>query len=569
MEITRLKAKTLVLATLAVSLAMPAAPAVDAGTSAAVQQNPAAPRPQDPVITPQRIDVRVEVRPELPMALIEADFTFRVERAVETVSVFLRPDMNLGVIEDADGVPLTYRRRRSRIRISTPALDAGVVTTWRFRYRAPFDAPLEESGQILFVTPWYPHLRVTADPEEFLRFVPMPMSLTATLPDPWVLVSSGTNTVADENGATTYVWRDSVPNRTIPLVIGRFVEHDKLDTVGIVRAFLDRRNSSLTKSYVDYIVSAATFFSERIGVLDRRSWNLVAVDLPETMSGLTLPGMTLLDVDAVSREMAFPYRLLAHEIAHQWWNSYIQIPRGRDAWLREGLPTYSSLMFLESEYGTRMMRQELDRSQRVALSIASPEPLEIGFDMSSQEAIYALNYHKAAAVLHMLRQIMGLDKFIDLIRALHNLEEDLTTPIFVRLAEEIYANDLSWFFNAWLRSADVPSFRVRYGYERVEASLPRYELRGVIEQQGAAIRYPVRMRVSLEAAPPLETTVWIGPGSVEFSISLPSPPTGLQFDPDGDLLYREVSVEGENVGATFSPRPAGKEEPPDAPANGA
>ncbi len=577
MKIMRLTTKTLVLATLAASLAASPALAVDDGTAGAVEQNPAARRPQGPLITPQRIDLRVEVRPELPAALIEADFTFRVERTAEAVSVFLRPDMNLDVIEDADGVPLAYSQRRSRIRISTPSLDAGVVTTWRFRYRATFDAPLAESGQILFTTPWYPHLRVTANSEEFLRFVPMPMSLTATLPDPWVLVSSGTNTVTDENGATTYVWRDSVPSQTIPLVIGRFVEDDKLATVGFVRAFFDRRNSSLTESYVEYIVSAATFFSERIGVLNRRSWNLVAVDLPETMSGLTLPGMTLLDVDAVSREMAFPYRLLAHEIAHQWWNSYIEIPRGRDAWLREGLPTYSSLMFLESEYGTRMMRQELDRSQRVALSIASPEPLENGFDMSSPEAIYALNYHKAAAVLHMLREIMGLDKFIDLIRALHNLEEDVTTSVFVRLAEETYAGDLSWFFNAWLRSADVPSFRVRYGYVRVEAELPRYELRGVIEQQDAAIRYPVRMRVSLEAAPPLETTVWIEPGSVDFSISLPSPPTGLQFDPDGDLLHREVSVEivapltgrGESAVTTLSPRPARKEEPPDGAADGA
>jgi len=556
MKTTRLTAKTLVLATLAASLAAPPARAVDDGTFGAAAQNPASPRPQGPAITPQRIDFRVEVRPELPTALIEADFTFRVERTTETVSVFLRPDMNLDAIEDADGVPLTYRRRRSRIRISTPSLAAGDVTTWRFPYTATFDAPLEESGQIVLTTPWYPHLRVTADPEEFQRFVPMPMSITATLPDPWVLVASGTNTVRKENGATTYVWRDSVPNQTIPLVIGRFVEDKKLATVGLARAFLDHRNRSLTKSYVEYIVRVATFFSERIGVLDRRSWNLVAVDLPETMSGLTLPGMTLLDVDAVSRDMAFPYRLLAHEIAHQWWNSYIEIPRARDAWLREGLPTYSSLMFLENEYGTRMMRQELERSQRIALSIASPEPLEIGFDMSSPEAIYALNYHKAAAVLHMLRQVMGLDKFIDLNRALHDLGEDVTTPVFVRLAEDIFAGDLSWFFNAWLRSAEVPSFRVRYGYERVETEMPRYELRGVIEQQGATIRYPVRMRVSLEAAPPLETTVWIEPGSADFSISLPSPPTGLQFDPDGDLLYRgEVSVE-------FVDPPAGRGQVP-------
>jgi hypothetical protein len=89
----------------------------------------------------------------------------------------------------------------------------------------------------------------------------------------------------------------------------------------------------------------------------------------------------------------------------------------------------------------------------------------------------------------------------------------------------------------------VPSFHIRYEYKRVEARLPRYELRGVIEQRDAAIRHPVRIQVSLEAAPPLETTVWIEPGSTTFNISLPSPPTGLQFDPQGNLLYRNVSIE--------------------------
>lgn len=539
----RLTTKTLILATLASTLVAPPTRAVNDGAAGSMRQTPSFRRPQGAVITPQRIDLHVEVRPELPTILIEANLTFRVDRATETVSVFLRPDMSVDVIEDANGIPLSYRKRQSRLQISTPSLDAGEITTWRFRYRATFDTSLEERGQIRLTTTWYPHLRITPSPDEFLRFVPMQMSLTTTLPDPWVLVSSGTNTITEKNGSTTYSWRDSVPNQTIPLVIGHFVEDTKLDSIGFVRAFFDPQNKALTKSYVEYIASVATFFSEQIGVLSRRSWNLVAVDLPETMRGLTLPGMTLLDANTVNQDMAFPYRLLAHEIAHQWWNAYIEIPRGQDAWLREGLPTYSSLMFLENEYGTQMMRQELDRSKRIALSITSPEPLANGFGMSSQEAIYALNYHKAAVVLHMLRKIMGRNNFTKLIRTLHNLEEDLTTPVFLRLAEEVYAADLSWFFNAWLRSADVPSFHVRYGYKRVEARVPRYELRGVIEQRGAEIRYPVRIQVSLEAAPPLETIVWIEPGGTDFNISLPSPPTGLHFDPEGDLLYRDVSIE--------------------------
>ena len=527
--------KSIFLATLAATVAL---------SAAATASQSSADAPQRAVITPQRIDIRVDVRPELPAALIEADLTFRVERDTELVSLFLRPEFELDLVEDTDGIPLSYDRRRRSVRVSTPTLRAGEVRTWRFRYRAPLDASLQESGQILLTTPWYPHRRVAPNPGEFLRYVPVAMSITATLPDPWVLVSTGTDTVSEEGGLTTYLWRDSVPSQSIPLIIGRFVKDDELDAVGFARAFFDPRHRFLTDSYVEYVVAAATFFSELIGALDRRSWNLVEVDLPETMSGLSVAGITMLDSDTVRQDTPFPYRILAHEIAHQWWNYYVEIPRGRDAWLREGLPTYASLMFLESELGFQLMRQELDRSKRLALSVASPEPLENGFDMPSQEAIYALNYHKAAVVLHMLRQVMGTSEFVDLMRALHGLDEDLTTPVFVRLAEETYAGDLSWFFNAWLRSADVPSFHIRYGFERVdETGSPRYELRGVIEQRDAAIRHPVGLRVSLEAAPPLETIVWIEPGSTEFSISLPSSPTDLQFDPEGDLLYLDVSYE--------------------------
>ncbi len=493
---------------------------------------------------PQKIDLRINIRPSLPTALIEADLTFRVLESTDSILWFLRPDMNLDAVEDADGLPLTYRRRRTAVRVSAPSLDEGAVITWTFRYRARFNQSLEEGGQLLLTRPWYPHMRVTPDPAEFQRYVPMPMSMTATLPQPWVLVSSGTNRVEDAGDRNrTYTWSDSIPNTEIPLVIGRFAEEDKLDRVGVVRGFFDPQRRSLLDPYVEYMRDAATFFSERIGPISRRSWNLVAVDLPENISGLTVPGVTFLDSGYVDVNAAFPYRVLAHEIAHLWWNHYIEIPRARDAWLREGLPTYSSLLFLENTYGNQMMRLELDRSRRVALSVESDEPLDLGFEMATPEAVYAFNYHKAAVVLHMLREVMGLDGVSRLWRRLHELGTDVTTDVFIEQAELEYGDDLSWFFDAWLRSGDVPSFAIRYEVRTSSERASRYELHGTIEQTGAAVRMPVILRIPLEAAPPLERTVWIEPGVTEFSVVLPSPPTDLQFDPRGDLLYREVSIE--------------------------
>jgi hypothetical protein len=188
------------------------------------------------------------------------------------------------------------------------------------------------------------------------------------------------------------------------------------------------------------------------------------------------------------------------------------------------------------------MRLELDRSKRVALAVSSEEALELGFEMQSPDAIYGFNYHKATVVLHMLRSVMGLDGFSRLGRALHGHDGDVTTEVFIERAGEIYGEDLSWFFEPWLQSAAVPSFDVRYGYRAAADSASRYELFGTITQRDAAIRFPVLMRIPLEAAPPLETTVWIEPGVSEFSITLPSPPRDVQFDPYGDLLYREVTL---------------------------
>jgi len=504
-------------------------------------------------ISPQRIDLRLEVRPSLPLILVEADVTFEVTEAAESIDFFLRPEMNIDAVEDVDGAPLAYRRQRGRVRVTAPSLDRGAVLTWTFRYRARLAASLEDGGQVLMTTPWYPHLQQPSDPLEFQRFEPMAMRMTATLAHPWVLVSSGTNQVDEhDDGTTTYTWSDSVPSQMIPLVIGRYEQRSQREMSGTFRSFFEPRNRSLSDFYIDYVVAAVDFFSERIGPLDRRSFNLVLAELPDSISGVTVSGMTLLESRNLGPDIPFPYRILAHEVAHHWWNHYIEIPRGRDAWLREGLPTYSSLMFLEHQYGTSMMRQELERSRRVALSIDTGESLAMGFDMETREAIYALDYHKAAVVLHMLREVIGLDGFAQLCRAMHALEGDLTTEVFIELAEQVYGEDLSWFFRAWLESPAVPSFRVRYGYTKMDGTSSRYELTGTIEQDGAAVRHPVLIRVPLEAAPPLEQTVWVEPGTAEFSIILPSPPRDLEFDPYGDMLHRGVSIEA--IGSSRPPR---------------
>lgn len=203
-------------------------------------------------------------------------------------------------------------------------------------------------------------------------------------------------------------------------------------------------------------------------------------------------------------------------------------------------------MFLEQSYGTRMMREELGRSRRVALSPDQPEPLRRGFSMASQEAIYALNYHKAAYVLHMLRGVMGLSTFTRLLReiSVEARGSMLTTELFIAKAEALHGEDLSWFFGPWLDSAGIPSFEVIYSVERLEGrTAPTYRLRGTIEQRDAAIRHPILVRVNLEGAPPFEDIVWVHPGTTPIEMTLPTPPVSFEFDPNGEVLHSGATIE--------------------------
>ena len=60
-------------------------------------------------------------------------------------------------------------------------------------------------------------------------------------------------------------------------------------------------------------------------------------------------------------------------------------------------------------------------------------------------------YEKGALVLHMLRKVMGDEKFFKLLQAYLDQyrNKPSTTDDFRHLATDIYGDDLSWFFSEW------------------------------------------------------------------------------------------------------------------------
>src|SRR5262249_16052238 len=77
-----------------------------------------------------------------------------------------------------------------------------------------------------------------------------------------------------------------------------------------------------------------TFFSTKFGPAPVTSLSLVEIEAG-SVNGYTAPGMIFLSPAGIGGKLN--YRLLAHEIGHQWWR-YVVSPETRSSlWLDEGI----------------------------------------------------------------------------------------------------------------------------------------------------------------------------------------------------------------------------------------
>jgi aminopeptidase N len=147
-------------------------------------------------------------------------------------------------------------------------------------------------------------------------------------------------------------------------------------------------------------------------------------------------------------------RLIAHELAHQWFGNSVTARRWRDIWLHEGFACYAEWLWSEDSGGrsaddwARYYHGKLAAS-RHDLLLADPGPRDMFDDRV---------YKRGALTLHVLRRTIGDDGFFELLRdwTTRHRHGTAVTDDFTGLAAN-YANEsLRPLWQAWLYSKDVP-----------------------------------------------------------------------------------------------------------------
>ncbi|QCW50100.1 M1 family metallopeptidase [Nocardioides dongxiaopingii] len=147
-------------------------------------------------------------------------------------------------------------------------------------------------------------------------------------------------------------------------------------------------------------------------------------------------------------------RLVAHELAHQWFGNAVTLRRWQDIWLHEGFACYSEWLWSEASGGDSaddLATHHHDRLSRLDedLLLSDPGP-ELMFDDRV--------YKRGALTLHALRRTVGDDAFFDLLRGwvADHAGGNVTTADFEREAAERTGHDLDALFEAWLHRTDLP-----------------------------------------------------------------------------------------------------------------
>lgn len=173
---------------------------------------------------------------------------------------------------------------------------------------------------------------------------------------------------------------------------------------------------------------------------------------------------------------SYPDFFLAHELAHQWWGQAVGWKNFHEQWLSEGFAQYFALLYAEHQRPDAF-NGILRQLRRWSVDESDQGPVYLGYRLGhikgDGRVFRALVYDKGAAVLHMLRRLVGDEAFFRGIRRFYatwRFQKASTEDL--RALFEVEADQtLDRFFAGWIYGQDIPQIRFAWRVEGADAVL--------------------------------------------------------------------------------------------------
>ncbi|GAB4377986.1 MAG: M1 family metallopeptidase [Elainellaceae cyanobacterium] len=468
--------------------------------------------------------------------------------------------------------PYDYDGEQLRIRLKTPTTaNQPIIVAIAYHVEHP------QRG-IYFITPTsdYPNKPTqvwTQGEDEDSRFwfpcFDYPGQLATSeirvrVPKPLLAISNGELlATVEEEDAKIYHWiqRQVHPTYLMTIAVGDFAElQDEWQGIPVTY-YVEKGREADARRAMGKTPQMLEFFSQAFGY--RYAYPKYAQVCVEDFifGGMENTSTTLLtDRCLLDERAALDNRtaesLVAHELAHQWFGDLVVIKHWSHAWIKEGMATYSEVLWTDYEYGKEeaayyrlnearnYLNEDASRYRRPIVTHIYREAIEL-YDRHL--------YEKGACVYHMIRAELGDELFF---KTIHTFVQDhahqtVETVDLLRAIEKATGRNLLFLFDQYVFRGGHPDYKVAYSWDG-DSNLAKLTVTQTQAKDGDNsstsglfdLKIPIGFGYTCQnAAPEVKTfTVRIHEREQSFYFPLDRKPDFISFDV-GNHFLKTVTLE--------------------------
>ncbi|MDZ8034915.1 M1 family metallopeptidase [Nostoc sp. DedSLP04] len=298
------------------------------------------------------------------------------------------------------------------------------------------------------------------------------------VPNPLVAISNGEliNTTEDGDHKIYHWLQQQVhPTYLMTLAVGDFAEIRDEWNGKAVTYYVEKGREEDAKRSMEKTPRMIEFLSQKYGYpYPFPKYAQVCVD-DFIFGGMENTSTTLLtDRCLLDERAALDNRntesLVVHELAHQWFGDLVVIKHWSHAWIKEGMASYSEVMWTEQEYSLeeaayyrllearRYLSEDSSRYRRPMVTHVYREAIEL-YDRHI--------YEKGSCVYHMIRAQLGDELFWQAIQTFvqDNAHKTVETVDLLRAIEKATGRNLLFLFDQYVYRGGHPDFKVAYSWD--------------------------------------------------------------------------------------------------------